>query len=227
MRFFTPWCRSARLGTALVLSLSSGCMSPGPAQQHPAAEQATRSALKIGVVDVGLLFKSYERKAAFETQNDDLRQRLKAEMEHDVEEMRRKALSGWGELPFRDGEAPWLRDREKRKLAHFELELKQERLQSRLKYEVEQSTLRILTELETTIAEWGAQNGYDLIIRIDKADRSSLRGEDQLAEHAQERFFRAQVSDAPFFNESLDVTQTVLGYLNSDENLKRMERLEK
>jgi len=225
MRFLTSWSSSNRFGAALVLCLSAGFMATGLAQQQPAGGQAAgKAALRIGVVDVGLLFKNYKRKDAFESQINDLRERLKKEVERDHEELRKKRMA-FEELPFRSGSEPWLREREKLKLAQYSLELKQERLQSGLKNEVEQNTLRILTELETTIAEWGALKGYDLILKIDKADRSNIRGEGELVEHFQERIFRAQISDVLFFNKSQDITQTVLGHLNSDANLRRMERL--
>ena len=89
---------------------------------------------------------------------------------------------------------------------------------------MEQQTLQILTELETTIASFGKRYGYDLILKIDSG-AGPTEGGSELVEHFQERIFRAQISDVLYFRDALDITKSVLQYLNSKDNLARMERL--
>lgn len=88
---------------------------------------------------------------------------------------------------------------------------------------VEEQTLQILTELETTIASYGKRAGYDLILKVDSGG-GPTEGGGELVEHFQERIFRAQISDVLFFKDTLDVTKRVLDYLNSKGNLAKMER---
>jgi Skp family chaperone for outer membrane proteins len=203
------------LGLALMAGIGATAVM---AQQQP-KKPAAKKAQKMGVVDVGLLFKEYKRKDEFETRINAQRKRLKSELEAEHKNLKtlRKAFET---VPYRKGSGPWLREREKLKLAQYRWELKGERMQNALKNEVEHNTLQILQEIEGTIAAYGKRYGYDLILKIDKAERSPMGQRGDLVEHFQERIFRAQISDVLYYGPNLNITKSVLRYLNHPNNVK-------
>jgi Skp family chaperone for outer membrane proteins len=208
----------------LMTGLSAGFVATTLAQNKPKQPVAQRRALKVGVVDIGVLFRDYGRKDEMEKDINSKREKMKKEIELDGKKLvdgRRKL----DKLGYREGSRPWMREAEKLKLAQYSLELKTKRLQEALKNEVEQQTLSILMELEQTIEDYGKRHGFDLILKIDKAERQrSADGE--LVAQFQERIFRAQISDVLYFNENeLDITNSVKQRLNSAQNQERMKRL--
>ena len=187
-------------------------------QQQPKPTAAQRRALKVGVVDVGLLFREYKRKDEFENGINAQRKRLKDELDAAQEQLK-KLRADFEKASFRKGSEPWLLEREKIKLAQFRWELKGERMQTALKNEVEHNTLQILQEIEGTIGAYGKRYGYDLILKIDKAERNQSGERGDLVEHFQERIFRAQISDVLYHEPSANITPSVLDYLNHKVNL--------
>jgi Skp family chaperone for outer membrane proteins len=191
------------------------------AQQAPKKRPTARRALKVGVVDIGLLFQKYKRKDEFESSINDQRKRLKAELdkEYDVLVKMRRELE---KSAFRKGSEPWLREAEKVKLAKFRWDLKKERMQSALKNEVEHNTLQILKEIKRSLGQYGKRYQYDLLLKTDNSDRASLgEGErSDLVVHFQEEIFRAQISDVAYYDGALDITTSVEKYLNHPSNLK-------
>ncbi len=213
-------------GIVLFIAVASGVLVSQIVNQAQAQNRPKGQALKIGVVDIGDLFKKYKRKDTFEKDINDQRERLKKELEGEKKRLVKKRKE-FDSLPFRKGSEPWLRAREELKIAQFRWELKGERMQKGLRNEVEHNTLQILQELESTISVWGKSQGYDLILKIDKAKRAGAGGGagGDLVEHFQERIFRAQISDVLYYNQNaLDVTQSVLRYLNLPANLRYQER---
>lgn len=195
---------------ALALAVAAGASAI--AQQQPKAAPP----LRVAVVDINLLFKNYKRKDEFEQSINERREKIKQEIDAD-----QRALVAirkeWNQ--YRENSEPWLRSREKLKMAQFSLDLKGERLQAELKNRVEQRTLMILNEIERTVAEFGKTYGFDLILKIDRAEHGKGGGE--LVEHFQERIFRAQISDVLYFSGKLDITRNVLTVLNSKDNLEK------
>lgn len=198
------------------------------AQQAPKKRPTARRALKVGVVDIGLLFQKYKRKDEFESSINDQRKRLKAELdkEYDVLVKMRRELE---KSPFRKGSEPWLREAEKVKLAKFRWDLKKERMQSALKNEVEHNTLQILKEIKGSLGQYGRRYQYDLLLKTDNSDRASLgEGErSDLVVHFQEEIFRAQISDVAYFDQAMDITASVERYLNSKGNLDYWDKQSK
>lgn len=198
------------------------------AQQAPKKRPTARRALKVGVVDIGLLFQKYKRKDEFESSINDQRKRLKAELdkEYDVLVKMRRELE---KSPFRKGSEPWLREAEKVKLAKFRWDLKKERMQSALKNEVEHNTLQILKEIKRSLGQYGKRYNYDLLLKTDNSDRASLgEGErSDLVVHFQEEIFRAQISDVAYFDQAMDITASVERYLNSKGNLDYWDKQSK
>jgi Skp family chaperone for outer membrane proteins len=193
---------------------------PGP-QQPPAAPARP---IKVGVVDIGQLFRDYKRKDQLETQVNQNRERIKADLDADAENIRRmrRALDTGSAPP---GSPQWEELRDEIKQANFVWEMKTQRLQDQLKKQVEEMTLQILTELETTIAAYGRRHGYDLILKSDKDLEDTGGQQGELQQQFQERIFRAQISDVLYNAEGVDITPHVKQMLNAAENITNMERL--
>lgn len=212
------------LGLALSLTgLVAAQNNPQPRQQP----QGGGRAMKVGVVDIGALFREYKRKDTLEQQVNQERERIKTELEADQEEIRRKRIQL--DKAFTPGTEPYSILRDEIKQATYVLELKTERLQLLLKKRVEELTLQILTELETTIRAYGERHNYDLILKSDREEQAQLTGggqQSELAQQFQERIFRAQISDVLFFAGSIDITESVKQQLNDPANLQRMQQLQ-
>lgn len=215
----------------LALGLALSLAGPVAAQNNPQpqprqAPQQGGRAMKVGVVDIGALFREYKRKDTLEQQVNAERERIKTELETDQEEIRRKRIQL--DKAFVPGTEPYNILRDEIKQATYVLELKTERLQLQLKKRVEELTLQILTELETTIRAYGERHGYDLILKSDREEQAQLGGgpQSELTQQFQERIFRAQISDVLFFAGSIDITESVKQQLNDPGNLQRMAALQ-
>jgi Skp family chaperone for outer membrane proteins len=214
------------------LSLLAACAVAGAAlaagtavaQEAPAKPRPTRKPLKVGVVDIGVLFKSYKRKDSLEEGINGRREEMKGEIEKEQKRIvdLRERLD---KSQVRKGSPPWDKAVMDIKMAQYQLELRKEQMQETLKKEVEANTLQILTELEKTIGKYGRKYGYDLILKIDRAEKAADGKQSDLVAHFQERIFRAQISDVLYFGERLDITSNVEKLLNSSGNMKEMERL--
>ncbi|MCO5169755.1 MAG: OmpH family outer membrane protein [Planctomycetes bacterium] len=213
------------LGLALVgaVGLTGLVTAQNNPPQQPRPAGGGGRALKVGVVDIGLLFRDYKRKDTLEQAVNQERERIKTELEADAEEIRRRRQQL--DKAFTPGTEPYNILRDEIKQAGFVYELKTERLQNQLKKRVEELTLQILDELNVTIRAYGERHGYDLILKSDRED--GLEGlQSELTQQFQERIFRAQISDVLYFAQQIDVTDGVKSQLNSDGNIKRMEQLQ-
>jgi Skp family chaperone for outer membrane proteins len=218
--------RPNRLVVSALTCLALGFAANGVLAQDPPKQPSKRGprALKLGVVDIGVLFKGYKRKDTLESLINERRESMKTDLkaEHErVKDLRLRLDKGG----MREGSEPYARAAQDIRLAQFALELKQDRLQANLKKQVEQHTLMILTELTKTIETYGKKYGYDLILKIDKASARGEKGKGELVAQFQEAIFRAQISDVLYFNDrALNITANVEKLLNSAGNLKRMEK---
>ncbi|MBX3469602.1 MAG: OmpH family outer membrane protein [Planctomycetes bacterium] len=215
------------LGLALVCAVGlTGLVTAqnNPPQQPPRQAGGGGRPLKVGVVDIGILFRDYKRKDTLEQAVNQVREQIKSDLEADAEEIRRKRIQL--DKAFTPGTEPYSILRDEIKQATFVYELKTERLQNQLKKRVEELTLQILDELNATIRAYGERHGYDLILKSDREE--GLEGlQSELTQQFQERIFRAQISDVLYFAQQVDVTDGVKAQLNSDSNVKRMEQLQR
>lgn len=210
----------ARIPTgALAFALATGAVATVVAQQ---GQPQARRPLKVGVVDIGILFRDYKRKDVLEQAVNAERERVKSEIEAARKEIQQERV-GLDNGPFREGSEPYLQALDQIKLKQYQLELKVERLQGALKKRVEELTLQVLTEIERTIEAYGKRHGYDLILKSDK-DTTGGDARGELAQQFQERIFRAQISHVLFYDGGMEISAAVLQTLNSDENLREMER---
>lgn len=213
----------------LVLGLGLSLTGLVAAQNNPPAQPRQQPQggrpMKVGVVDIGALFREYKRKDTLEQAVNNERERIKTELETDQDEIRRKRMQL--DKAFVPGTEPYNILRDEIKQATYVLELKTERLQLQLKKRVEELTLQILTELETTIRAYGERHGYDLILKSDREEQQQLGGQQsELTQQFQERIFRAQISDVLFFAGTIDITESVKQQLNDQRNLERMAALQ-
>lgn len=192
-----------------------------PAQpQNPPPANAGRLR-KIGVVDIGVLFREYRRKDTLEQQVNVEREQVKKDLDARAEAIRKKRQL-LDNSPFREGSEQWVRQRDEIKMDQFALELESERRQNGLKKRVEELTLTILSEIEWTIDKFGEQQGYDLILKSDKGAMDPT-DQSELTAQFQERIFRAQISDVLFHSDSIDITEAVKRQLNSDASIRGAE----
>ena len=189
--------------------------------QGPGAAPAAQAKIKLGVVDIGFLFKSYGRKDDLEQGINKEREEMKKQLEADEARLI-ELRKNMGTL-YKPGSEQWELQADKLRLDEQALQLKKQRLERLLKKRIEELTLQVLGELEATIGTYGDQHEFTLICKVDKSAREEAVG--ALAEQFQERIFRAQISDVLYYHGSIDCTQGVLSLLNSPENKRRMEKL--
>lgn len=165
--------------------------------------------LLVGVIDVGVAFKEYKRKAALEAQvnefKDELRRDLVAQHEK-LQELRKGLDVGPSETDsYRVRKAEYLR-----RLKAYEVD--QQTMEERLKARVESLTLRLLGEIEDMVKRIGDERGYDLVLKTDTQGWGD--------EKYHERIFRAQVGAVLHFKTALDITPEVLRLLNEPAHLE-------
>jgi Skp family chaperone for outer membrane proteins len=209
-----------RIGVGLIC-LSIGFAATVVAQQGD--QPRRRRSVKIGVVDVGVLFKEYARKDDLEQSINEERERMKENVKAEAERLKkmRDALDAQG---LRRDSIAWLEQADRIRVEQHRLEYTEKRLQLELKKRVEEFTLQILGELEQTIAAYGKRYGFSLVLKIDKASQGEDAAEGSLAEQFQERIFRAQISDVLFHKDEINITQGVLDMLNSPEWIEKMQK---
>lgn len=213
---------SGRIGVGLVC-LSIGFAATVVAQQD-SGDRPRRRSVKIGVVDVGVLFKDYTRKDDLEQSINQERERMKESVKAEAERLKkmRDALDAQG---LRRDSIAWLEQADKIRVEQTRLEYTEKRLQLSLKKQVEEFTLQILGELEQTIAAYAKRYGFTLVLKIDEAAaQSEDAAEGSLAEQFQERIFRAQISDVLYHRDEIDITKGVLDMLNSPEWIDKMQK---
>lgn len=187
-----------------------------------AQNKGSRRPTKIGVVDIGVLFKEYKRKDDLEAKINQEREDMKSEIEGDEKKLAEKAKA-LENGPLRKGSAPWQQQADLLREEQFRLELKQKRLQQSLQKRVEENTLQILQELESTIKEYAGKRHYALVLKVDKSGPDT-NSDSELNKKFQEQIFRAQISDVLYYDGEVDITKEVNELLNSAANLRRLEQ---
>ena len=171
--------------------------------------------LKIGLVDIGVVFKKYVRKETLEKEINAKKDELEKKSELEAQKLEgirnnMKTLQPGSDL---------YRQRAKElKLGRSQLQVMQDNWQEDLKFQIENLTLMILDEIENRVKQFGSDNKYDLIVKIDKGEWA-----ERVDERFQERIFRAQVSSLLYYDKKLDVTDPVLLMLNDATWLKSRE----
>jgi Skp family chaperone for outer membrane proteins len=185
----------------------------GAALLKPAVARADGNlGLRVGLVDIGVVFKAYKRK-------DDLEKEINSKKEgyENQAKAQEGILDGIRQsMRLMDPKSDLFRQKAKElKLAGTQDKVIRDGWEEELKIQVENLTLMILNEIEDRVRKFGTDNKYDLIIKIDSQGWGD--------ERFQERIFRAQVSSVLFFTPSLDVTQDVLKLLNDPDWIKHCQ----
>ena len=190
--------------------LSLGALGAGAAfgatLLAPTVARAADNGLRIGLIDIGVVFKNYSRKADLEKQinakKDELENKSKAEADK-LEGIRRSMQT------LQPGTDLFRQKAKELKLGRSQLQVMQDNWQEDLKFQIENLTLMILDEIEDRVRKFGADNKYDLVVKIDKGEWA-----ERVDERFQERIFRAQVSSLLYYDKKLDVTPFVVAMLN-------------
>jgi Skp family chaperone for outer membrane proteins len=159
--------------------------------------------LRLGLVDIGVVFKAYKRKDDLEKEINSKKEgyEKQAQAQEAILEGIRKNMS------ILDPKSDMYRQKNKElKLQVSQMKVIRDGWEEELKIQVENLTLMILNEIEDRVRKYGIDNKFDLIVKIDSQGWGD--------ERFQERIFRAQVSSVLYFTPSLDVTQEVLKLLN-------------
>jgi Skp family chaperone for outer membrane proteins len=195
--------------------LSLGALGAGAAfgatLLAPAVARAD-AGLRIGLVDIGLIFKSYKRKDDLEKEINALRESYEkqAQKQQDELESLRRAMG-----TIKEGSDLWRQKKKEINLQMSQMKVIRDGWDEELKFKVENLTLMILNEIEDRVKTYGEQNKYDLILKIDSQGWGD--------ERFQERIFRAQVSSILYHKPDLDVTNQVLALLNDPNWIKQQQ----
>lgn len=160
---------------------------------------------RVAVVDVGVLFRDYQRKDRMERAVNELREMYRSLLD----EQQRWAAE----------ERARVADAEERARVDARFEARKREVEERLKERVEAATLQLLDELEYGVALHARRAGLALVLKIDGGDpawASALRSGHQ------ERIYRAQIQDVLFQDGTLDRTGEVLALVNGDEFGRRI-----
>jgi len=182
----------------------------GAAILAPAAARADNATgLKIGLIDIGVIFKKYHRK-------DDLEKEINARKDgYEKQQLdQQKTLDGLmtAMSTIKEGSDLWRQKRKEYNLQMSQMKVIREGWKEELQIQIENLTLMILNEIENRVQKYGQDNKYDLIVKIDSQGWGD--------ERFQERIFRAQVSAILYFRPELNVTDAVLAMLNDPAWIK-------
>ena len=194
----------AILAVAVVASLAATAIAQNPGPQG--------RALVVGVVDLGVVFKGYKRKDELEKQVNAQKERLEklAQSQRDALQKMRK------DLDLLQTNSPTYRMKKYEILTAMKTaEVSAQQAEEELKAQVEGLTLQLLDEIEECVREYGKQNGYDLVLKIDTKGWGD--------ERFQERIMRAQVSSVLYHDPKVDITNSIVAVLNSEAHLQKCQ----
>jgi len=198
--------------------LSLGALTAGAALGASLLSPSTARAdnavgLRVGLVDIGKVFKEYKRKGDLEKEINARKENYEkqAMKQQDELEGMRKSMQ-----LLQEGSDAWRQKRREINLLVSQMKVIRDGWEEDLKIQVENLTLMILNEIENRVNKFGVDNKYDLIVKID----SQGWGEERF----QERIFRAQVSSVLYYSAGLDVTPGVLTLLNDPDWIKERQK---
>lgn len=155
--------------------------------------------LKVGVVDLGRVFKGYQRRVTLEEQINQVRREMKARLaaSHSALKDLRKTS------PTREDELQEHRRRSEelqRKITTI-----REEMSAVLEARVQAMTVELLQDIEDAVARYGAREGFDLILKADGGAG---------AEASKEAIFRSQVDAVLWSQPRLDLSEAIVAELN-------------
>lgn len=172
----------------------------GDAQGRP-----VKAKIKVGLVDLGVVFNEYYRKVELEQQIN----KVKQQFEKEYKDQRKKIKALNEDAEEATGDDLWkLQDR-------IQLELQKSRIMRKradeqLRGELVKMTLTLLDEINTAIKSYGGEQGYTMIFKVDNKGAAA-----EGREEFREKIFRAQVQSVLFYDKAIDLTSTISELLNA------------
>jgi len=165
----------------------------------PQADRARApAAVKIGVVDLALVFKQYVKSAELEKRINDERDRLRG----DLDEQKKSITNLVKELDLLDptSETYMLKEDEKdAAVARFDRTKK--RLEETIKKRWEEYNSQLLDDIELVVRAYGEEQGFTLIFKVD-------------GKSSEESRMLAGLKSVLYYAKELDITPAVVELLN-------------
>ncbi|MHC4391933.1 MAG: OmpH/Skp family outer membrane protein [Planctomycetota bacterium] len=120
--------------------------------------------VKVGVVGLAKVFEEYKKTKELEERINQERDKLKGEL--DAQRNRIKELNKEMELLDSDGDTYKLKE-EERYLEAARLDLFKKRIERSIKIKWEEYNLLLLEDIEDVVSNYGKQNGYTLILKVE------------------------------------------------------------
>ena len=176
--------------TSLFVVLSS------PAQSAP-----PRGTMKVGLVDLGVIFNKFKKKEILEKGVRTLKKSFDVEMKKQNKMIRQL-----------DKEAEELEGKKLQELEdRIKLEIERRRIMKTrfeqiLRKKLVDMALTLLDEINVEITKYGKAQGYTVILKVDNQGIGP--------EQYREKIFRAQVQSILYHDGGIDITQPILKVLN-------------
>jgi Skp family chaperone for outer membrane proteins len=179
----------------ILLAAFSIYASPGNAQ-GPAG-----SRMKVGLVDLGVVFNKFKKKAILEK---DVRVQKK---KFDTEMKKQNKFIRQLDKDAEELEGEKLQELEDRiKLEVERRRIMKTRFEAVLRKKLVDMALTLLDEINIDIAKYGKKHGYTVILKVDNQGI----GPNQY----REKIFRAQVQSILYYDGGIDITRPILKILN-------------
>lgn len=169
-----------------------------------ARAQDKAGGLKIGIVDLGVVFNEYGKKRQLEVDIQKQKNLYDEEIRKQTN-MIRKLNEDLEELKGDKYEE--LAERLQLEIARRDIMKK--RYEKKIRDQLIDMTLKLLEEINATVAKYGRENGYALILKVDDQGFGAK-------EEFREKIFRAQVQSVLYFDKTIDLTEVVLKDLNKN-----------
>jgi len=178
--------------------------SPGSAQSPKPAS----STIKVGLVDLGVVFNQYYKKVTLEKEVNV----LKKKWEDKIKKQRRLILDFNKEAEDLEG------DKLEELLDRMDLErakerIMQQRMKQQLRREIVKMTLTLLKDINDQIVTYGKTHSYTFILKLDNQGF----GRDEF----REKIFRAQVQSVLFHSSGIEITKPILAVINAKRKTKK------
>lgn len=173
----------------------------GDAQGRP----TSRTAIKVGLVDLGVVFNDYYRKADLEQEIN----KVKKKFEDDYKKQRNRIKSLNKDAEEATGDNLW-RLQDQIQLEIQKSRIMRKRSDEQLRGELVKMTLTLLDEINASISTYGKEQGYTMIFKVDNKGAAA-----EGREEFREKIFRAQVQSVLFYDKAIDLTDTISKLLNS------------
>lgn len=162
-----------------------------------------RPALKVGLVDLGVVFNKYKKKIALENAINNLKDQYNKKIKAQNKLLRQldRELED-----LKGSKASALEDRIKLEMERRRI--MKGRMERDLRKKLVEMTLKLLDDINKEIKAYGKRYGYTFILKVDNQGFGR--------EEFREKIFRAQVQSVLYYDAAIDITQPILKVLNKN-----------